>query len=123
MAHVCGARGYKLIIYMPNTQSPEKIDLLRALGADVRPVPAVPFEDPNNYNHQARREAERLGNAIWGNQFDNTANKQAHIDTTGPELWEQTQGQLDAWTCASGTGGSLPISVIMKFGDRNYSYF
>lgn len=76
MAHVCGARGYKCVIYMPNTQSQEKIDLLRALGADVRPVPAVPWDDPNNYNHQARREAERLPNAVWGNQFDNTINKQ-----------------------------------------------
>jgi cysteine synthase A len=99
MAHVCNAKGYKLVIYMPDTQSQgeiilffqpiiykiflilpfkEKIDLLRALGADVRPVPAVAFTDPNNYNHQARRYAESIPNAVWGNQFDNVANKKGH---------------------------------------------
>ncbi|KAL2915849.1 Cysteine synthase 1 [Polyrhizophydium stewartii] len=107
LAHVCRAKGYKCVIYMPNTQSKEKIDLLRMLGADVRPVPAVPFTDPANYNHQAREFAATLDNAVWTNQFDNTANRQAHIETTGPEIWAQTQGRLDAFTCATGTGGTL----------------
>ncbi|KAB8360794.1 hypothetical protein FH972_024528 [Carpinus fangiana] len=107
LAHVCRSKGYKLVIYMPNTQSQGKIDLLRLLGADVRPVPAVPFDDPQNYNHQAKRHAEGLENAVWTNQFDNIANRQAHIETTGPEIWAQTEGKLDAFTCATGTGGTL----------------
>lgn len=78
MAHVCNAKGYKLVIYMPDTQSVEKMDLLRALGAEVRAVPAVAFTDPENYNHQARRYAESLPNACWGNQFDNVANRMGH---------------------------------------------
>ncbi|KAI1432922.1 cysteine synthase (O-acetylserine (thiol)-lyase-like protein) [Xylaria sp. CBS 124048] len=111
LAHVCRSRGYKLVIYMPNTQSQGKIDLLRLLGAEVCPVPAVAFENPENYNHQARRHAERLqketGNAVWTNQFDNTANRRAHIETTGPEIWAQTNGTIDAFTCATGTAGTL----------------
>ena len=77
------------------------------LGADVRPVPAVAFENPKNYNHQAREYAEGLPNAIWTNQFDNIANADAHYTSTGPEIWEQTQGQLDGFVCATGTGGTL----------------
>ncbi|KAI1467320.1 cysteine synthase (O-acetylserine (thiol)-lyase-like protein) [Daldinia caldariorum] len=107
LAHVCRSRGYKLVIYMPNTQSQGKIDLLRLLGAEVYPVPAVPFDDPQNYNHQARRHAEKLDNAVWTNQFDNTANRRAHIETTGPEIWAQTAGKVDAFTCATGTAGTL----------------
>ena len=107
LAHVCRSRGYKLVIYMPNTQSQGKIDLLRLLGAEVYPVPAVAFENPDNYNWQAKRHAERLDNAVWTNQFDNTANRQAHIETTGPEIWHQTQGKVDAFTCASGTAGTI----------------
>lgn len=107
LAHVCRSKGYKLVIYMPNTQSQGKIDLLRLLGAEVYPVPAVAFDNPQNYNHQARRHAESLDNAVWTNQFDNTANRQAHIDTTGPEIWAQTEGKIDAFTCATGTGGTL----------------
>jgi len=107
LAHVCRSKGYRLVIYMPNTQSQGKIDLLRLLGAEVYPVPAVAFENPENYNHQARRHAERLENAVWTNQFDNTANRQAHIETTGPEIWYQTSGKVDAFTCATGTGGTL----------------
>ncbi|KAH8805912.1 cysteine synthase [Xylogone sp. PMI_703] len=107
LAHVCRSKGYKLVIYMPNTQSQGKIDLLRLLGAEVYPVPAVAFENPENYNHQARRHAERLENAVWTNQFDNTANRRAHIETTGPEIWAQTKGKIDAFTCATGTGGTL----------------
>lgn len=107
LAHVCRSRGYKLVIYMPNTQSQGKVDLLRLLGAEVYPVPAVPFDNPQNYNHQARRHAESLDNAVWTNQFDNTANRRGHIETTGPEIWAQTQGNLDAFTCSTGTGGTL----------------
>ncbi|KAI2631011.1 cysteine synthase (O-acetylserine (thiol)-lyase-like protein) [Hypoxylon sp. NC1633] len=109
LAHVCRSRGYRLVIYMPDTQSQGKIDLLRLLGADVHPVPAVPFDDPQNYNHQAKRHAEKLGTgkAVWTNQFDNTANRRAHVETTGPEIWAQTRGAIDAFTCATGTGGTL----------------
>ncbi|CAH0049209.1 unnamed protein product [Clonostachys solani] len=107
LAHVCRSRGYKLIIYMPNTQSQGKIDLLRLLGAEVYPVPAVAFDNPDNYNHQAKRHAERLENAVWTNQFDNTANRRAHIETTGPEIWTQTAGKVDAFTCATGTAGTF----------------
>lgn len=107
LAHVCRSKGYKLVIYMPNTQSQGKIDLLRLLGAEVYPVPAVAFDNPQNYNHQARRHAEALDNAVWTNQFDNTANRQAHIETTGPEIWAQTEGKIDAFTCATGTAGTL----------------
>ncbi|KAI1378208.1 cysteine synthase [Hypoxylon crocopeplum] len=107
LAHVCRSRGYKLVIYMPDTQSQGKIDLLRLLGAEVYPVPAVAFDNPQNYNHQAKRHAERLDNAVWTNQFDNTANRRAHIETTGPEIWAQTSGKVDAFTCATGTAGTL----------------
>ena len=77
------------------------------LGADVRPVPAVAFENPKNYNHQAREYAASIENAIWTNQFDNVANAKAHYETTGPEIWQQTKGQIDAFICATGTGGTL----------------
>ncbi|KAI5286506.1 Cysteine synthase 1 [Ascosphaera aggregata] len=107
LAHVCRSRGYKCVIYMPNTQSQGKVDLLRLLGAEVYPVPAVAFDNPQNYNHQARRHAESLNNAVWTDQFDNIANRQAHIETTGPEIWAQTAGNVDAFTCSTGTGGTL----------------
>ncbi|RMZ79691.1 hypothetical protein DV738_g3231, partial [Chaetothyriales sp. CBS 135597] len=113
LAHVCRSRGYKLVIYMPNTQSQGKIDLLRLLGAEVYPVPAVAWENPENYNWQAKRHAERVAaedperGAVWTNQFDNVANRLAHIETTGPEIWAQTGGKIDAFTCSTGTGGTL----------------
>ncbi|THV46203.1 hypothetical protein BGAL_0406g00030 [Botrytis galanthina] len=107
LAHVCRSKGYKLVIYMPNTQSQGKIDLLRLLGAEVYPVPAVAFDNPQNYNHQAKRHADKLENAVWTNQFDNIANRRAHIETTGPEIWNQTNGKVDAFTCATGTAGTL----------------
>ncbi|KAK0225820.1 tryptophan synthase beta subunit-like PLP-dependent enzyme [Armillaria fumosa] len=107
LAHVCRARGYRCVIFMPNTQSQEKIDLLRMLGAEVYPVPAVAYDDPKNYNHQARDFAKDLPNAIWTDQFDNTANANAHYVSTGPEIWEQTGGDLDGFICATGTGGTL----------------
>ncbi|KAK0945059.1 Cysteine synthase 1 [Friedmanniomyces endolithicus] len=107
LAHVCRSKGYKLVIFMPNTQSQGKIDLLRLLGAEVYPVPAVAYDNPENYNHQATRYAEARDNCVWTNQFDNTANRQAHIETTGPEIWAQTNGDIDAFTCASGTAGTI----------------
>ena len=107
LAHVCRSKGYKLVIYMPNTQSQGKIDLLRLLGAEVFPVPAVAYENPENYNHQAKRHAEGMDNAVWTNQFDNVANRRAHLETTGPEIWAQTGGKIDAFTCATGTAGTL----------------
>lgn len=107
LAHVCRSKGYKLVIYMPNTQSQGKIELLRLLGAEVFPVPAVAYDNPENYNHQAKRHAEKVDNAVWTNQFDNTANRKAHIETTGPEIWNQTNGKIDAFTCATGTAGTL----------------
>ncbi|KAL9098366.1 MAG: hypothetical protein Q9163_005960 [Psora crenata] len=107
LAHVCRSKGYRLVIYMPNTQSQGKVDLLRLLGAEVYPVPAVAFENPQNYNHQAARHAQNMDNAVWTNQFDNVANRRAHLETTGPEIWNQTAGKIDAFTCATGTGGTL----------------
>ncbi|GBE80697.1 cysteine synthase [Sparassis latifolia] len=107
LAHVCRARGYRCVIFMPDSQSQEKIDLLRMLGAEVYPVPAVAYENPKNYNHQAREFAALLPNAIWTDQFDNTANARAHYETTGPEIWEQTGGNVDGFICATGTGGTL----------------
>ncbi|KIK67045.1 hypothetical protein GYMLUDRAFT_37080 [Collybiopsis luxurians FD-317 M1] len=107
LAHVCRARGYRCVIFMPNTQSQEKIDLLRMLGAEVYPVPAVAYENPANYNHQARDFAKGLPNAIWTDQFDNTANARAHYETTGPEIWAQTKGDVDGFICSTGTGGTL----------------
>jgi cysteine synthase A len=107
LAHICNSKGYKLVIYMPNTQSQEKIDLLRMLGAEVHPVPAVPITDPQHYTFQARDHAKKLTNAVWTNQFDNVHNRLAHYETTGPEIYHQTNGKLDAFVCATGTGGTL----------------
>ncbi len=107
LAHVCHARGYRLILLMPDNQSPEKYQLLEALGAEVRKVPVVPYSNPAQYQHQAGRLAAELPNAVWANQFDNTANRQAHVLSTGPEIWEQTAGRIDAFVTSSGTGGTL----------------
>lgn len=107
LAHVCRAKGYKCVIYMPNTQAQSKIDTLKLLGAEVYPVPAVAYDNPDNYNHQAKRHAESLENAVWTNQFDNIANRQAHIETTGPEIWAQLDGKVDGFTCSTGTGGTF----------------
>jgi cysteine synthase A len=111
---VANARGYRSIVVMPETQSQEKIDFLRMIGADLRLVPAKPFRDPGNYVHVARRLAEELG-AVYANQFDNLANRAGHAATTGPEIWEQTGGRIDAFTCACGTGGTLAgVSDALK---------
>src|SRR5437899_464714 len=107
LAHICSARGYRCVIIIPETQSQEKMDLLRVLGAEVRPVPAVPYRDANNYVKIAGRVAAETDNAIWANQFDNLVNRQAHYETTGPEIWRDTSGRIDAFVCATGTGGTL----------------
>ncbi len=107
LAHLCAARGYRCVIVIPETQSEEKFALLRTLGADVRPVKAVPYADDNNYQKVAARLAQELPNAIWAQQFDNLANRQAHYAYTGPEIWHDTGGRIDAFTCATGTGGTL----------------
>ena len=118
LTHICNAKGYKCIIVIPETQSQEKMDLLRTLGADVRTVPAVPYRDPNNYVKVSGRLADELDNAIWANQFENLANRQAHYDTTGPEIWQQTGGQVDAWVAATGTGGTY-AGTAMFLKDKN----
>lgn len=100
------ARGYRSVIVIPETQAPEKIALLRSLGAEVLTVPAKPYSDPGNYNHIARDLAAKNG-WFWANQFDNTANRQAHYQSTGPEIWKQTKGTVNAFVSAVGTGGTL----------------
>ncbi|HEX7035154.1 MAG TPA: cysteine synthase A [Pseudomonadales bacterium] len=107
LVHVCNARGYRCVIYMPDNQSQEKVTLLETLGAEVRQVPTVPYRDPMNYQKQAGRYAASLPNAVWANQFDNLANRQAHYESTGPEIWRQTAGKVDAFVAATGTGGTL----------------
>ena len=107
LAVVGAARGYKTIIVMPETQSREKMDTLRALGAELVLVPAAPYANPGHYVHTSRRIAEETPGAIWANQFDNVANRLAHIRTTAPEIWRQTEGKIDGFTCAVGTGGTL----------------
>jgi cysteine synthase A len=115
LAHVCNARGYRCVIVMPDNQSPEKYRLLETLGAEVHKVPTVPYSNPNQYQKVSQRLAASLPNAIWANQFDNTANRQAHFETTGPEIWEQTQGRVDAFVAASGTGGTFAgVSQYLK---------
>lgn len=112
LAHICNAKGYRCLIVIPETQSQEKIDLLRTLGAEVCTVPAVPYRDPNNYVKLSGRLAEELDNAIWANQFDNLANRQAHYATTGPEIWQQTEGTVEAWVAATGTGGTYAGTAL-----------
>jgi cysteine synthase A len=116
---VGNARGYKTVIVMPETQSREKIDFLRMIGADLRLIPAKPYKDPGNYVHVSRRLAEETG-AVWANQFDNLANREGHRLTTGAEIWEQTAGRVDAFTCACGTGGTLAgVAMALKARDAN----
>ncbi|MCY7282424.1 MAG: cysteine synthase A [Cyanobacteria bacterium CAN_BIN43] len=120
LAHICNAKGYKCLIIIPDTQSQEKIDLLRTLGAEVRTVPAVPYKDPNNYVRLSGRVAEEMENAVWANQFDNLANRQAHYETTGMEIWQQTEGKVDAWVSATGTGGTYAgVALLLKEKNPN----
>jgi cysteine synthase A len=123
LALVARARGYRTVIVIPDTQSQEKKDMLRLCGADLREVPAAPYKDPNNYVHVAARLAEQLAESephgvLYANQWDNTANRQAHYETTGPEIWEQTDGKVDGFICAIGTGGTL-AGVAMALRERN----
>lgn len=123
LALVGNARGYRSVIVIPDTQSQEKKDMLRLCGAELREVPAVPYKDPNNYVHVSERLAKELSKtepngAIWAQQFDNVANRMGHYRTTGPEIWEQTQGKIDGFTCSVGTGGTL-AGIGMALKERN----
>lgn len=104
---VANARGYRSVIVMPSNQSQEKIDLLRTLGAEVELTNPAPFTNPDNYYHVARRRAEEIENAFWANQFENMSNSDAHYQTTAPEIWRQTGGELDGIVMSSGTGGTI----------------
>ncbi len=120
LALVGRARGYRTVIVIPETQTEEKKDALRLCGADLRQVPAKPYKDPGNYVHVSQRLAEELNasepnGAIWAQQFDNVANRQGHYETTGPEIWQQTDGKVDGFICAVGTGGTLAgVSMYLK---------
>ena len=123
LALVGNARGYRTVIVIPETQSQEKKDMLRLCGAELKEVPAVPYKDPNNYVHVSGRLAEELdqsepNGAIWARQFDNQANRRGHYETTGPEIWQQTDGKVDGFICAVGTGGTL-AGVAMALRERN----
>lgn len=120
---VGNALGYKSVIIIPDTQSQEKKDTLRLCGAELIEVPAVPYKNPDNYVHVSERKAKELndlepGSAIWAQQFDNVANRRAHIEGTAPEIWEQTNGKVDGFVCAVGTGGTL-AGVAMGLKDKN----
>jgi cysteine synthase A len=137
LAHVCNARGYRCIIVMPDNQSNEKYQMIETLGAEVLRVKTVPYSDPNHYQKIAGRLAGELPDAIWANQFDNTANREAHRETTAPEIWEQTGGAVDGFVCAVGTGGTLAgvaeglrarrsdvaIALADPMGAALYSYY
>jgi cysteine synthase A len=134
---VANALGYKTIIVMPETQSREKMDTLRALGAELVLVPAAPFSNPGHFVHTSRRLAQETDGAIWANQFDNIANRKAHIESTAPEIWEQLGGRIDGFTCAAGTGGtiagvgmglkafdeSIQIALTDPYGAALYNYY
>ena len=136
LAIVGNARGYRTLIVIPKTQSQEKKDMLRLCGAELMEVAALPYKDPNNYVHISERVAKERG-AFWANQWDNTANQDGHYRSTGPEIWEQTGGTVDGFTCAIGTGGTLAgvsrylkekkpgvrIAVADPVGAAMYSWF
>ena len=125
LAMVGNSRGYRTLILIPNTQSQEKKDALRLCGAELREVPAVPYRDPNNYVHVAKRTAEELApkephGVLYANQWDNHANRDGHTASTGPEIWEQTSGAVDGFVCAVGTGGTLAgVGAYLKQKNRN----
>jgi cysteine synthase A len=140
LALVGASMGFRTVIVIPETQSQEKKDMLRLAGAELVQVPAVPYKNPNNYVRYSGRLAAKLAEtepngAIWANQFDNVANRQAHVETTGPEVWEQTQGKVNGFICAVGTGGTLagmalalqPLGVKVGLADPEgaalYSYY
>jgi cysteine synthase len=123
LALVGNARGYRTVIVIPETQSQEKKDVLRLIGAELREVPAVPYKNPDNYVHVSERLAKELAarepnGVLWANQWDNLANRNGHYTTTGPEIWQQTDGKVDGFICAVGTGGTLSgVSLFLK--ERN----
>ena len=120
IALVANALGYRTIIVMPDNQSKEKMDTLRALGAELVTVPPTKFADSNHFVHTSRRLAEETEGAVWANQFDNTANRKAHIEGTAKEIWEQTGGKVDGFTCAAGTGGTIAgVGMGLKEFDEN----
>jgi cysteine synthase A len=120
LALVANAKGYRTIIVMPETQSREKMDTLRALGAELVTVPAAPYSSPCHFVHTSRRIAEETDNAIWANQFDNIANRRAHIHGTAAEIWDQMDGRIDGFTCAVGTGGTFAgVGMGLKERDAN----
>ena len=120
LALVANAKGYKTIIVMPETQSREKMDTLRALGAELVLVPAAPYSNPGHFVHTSRRIAEETPNAIWANQFDNIANRRAHIAGTAEEIWTQMEGRIDGFTCSVGTGGTLAgVGLGLKAKDES----
>jgi cysteine synthase A len=125
LALVANARGYRTVIVIPDTQTQEKKDILRQCGAELREVPAVPYANPNNYVKVSGRLAEEIAKrhpegAIWANQFDNVANRRAHYETTGPEIWRQTGGAIDGFVCAVGTGGTLAgVGMFLKERNKN----
>lgn len=142
LAMVCAALGYRCKIVMPRSQSQEKKDSIKLLGAELIEVDALPYSNPGNYIHTSQRLAEELAEtepngALWANQFDNVANRQAHIDSTGPEIYEQTDGKVDGFICAIGSGGTLAgVSMALKsrnpdiqigvadpLGSKMYSYY
>ena len=118
MTLVANALGYNTVIVMPETQSREKMDTLRALGAELVLVPAAPFSNPGHFVHTSRRIADETAGAVWANQFDNIANRRAHIESTAPELWRQMEGRIDGFTCSVGTGGTLAgVGLALKAFD------
>ncbi len=137
LALVANARGYRTVIVMPETQSREKMDTLRALGAELVLVPAAPYSNPGHFVHTSRRIAEETEGAIWANQFDNIANRKAHILGTAEEIWTQMDGRVDGFICAAGTGGTLAgvglglkakdegvtIALADPFGAALYNYY
>lgn len=119
LALVANAKGYRTIIVMPETQSREKMDTLRALGAELVLVPAAPYSNPGHFVHTSRRIAEETPNAVWANQFDNIANRRAHITGTAEEIWAQMAGRIDGFTCAAGTGGTIAgVGLGLKAKDE-----
>ena len=120
IALVANAKGYKTIIVMPETQSKEKMDTLRALGAELVLVPAAPYANPGHFVHTSRRIAEETPGAVWAQQFDNIANRRAHIEGTAEEIWAQMEGRIDGFTCAAGTGGTIAgVGMGLKAHDPN----
>ncbi len=125
LALVGNARGYKTVIVIPETQTQEKKDMIRLCGARLKEVPAVPYKDPNNYVKYSGRLAQELASthpagAIWANQFDNIANRKGHYESTGPEIWSQTDGKIDGFICAVGSGGTLAgIGQYLKEQNKN----